>query len=445
MIEIYGKKAYRKMMDNKIYQQKAHQLIPGGAHTYSRGDDQFPINAPAILARGEGCYVWDVDGNRFLDYGMGLRSVTVGYANQRIAEAAIQQIYNGNNLTRASKVEIDAAEAMVNLIPGMDMIKFGKNGSVVTTAATKLARAFTGRKYIARCAQHPFFSYDDWFIGSTVVDSGVPEEIRGLTLQFNFNDLASAEKLFQQYPNEIACIILEPATTVEPADHFLHQLKDLCHKNGAVFILDEMITGFRWDIKGASHYYGIEADLCTFGKGMANGFSVAALMGKREIMQLGGLEHKGERVFLASTTHGAEMSSLGALLETIKVYDDLKVTDHLWAYGKRLLKEINQISNDLGISQEFYIEGVPASPNFVCKDAEGNSSLEFRTLFAQEMIKNGVLMPWIALSLAHGDLELEKTLEAVRKSLMVYQQALSDGISKYLEGRAIKPVFRVRN
>ncbi len=433
------------MNKNAEYQEKAHLYIPGGAHTYSRGDDQYPLNAPKVLEKGEGCYVWDVDGNKYLDYGMALRSVTVGYGYDRIAKAAVEQIYMGNNLTRATKIEVDAAEALVNTIPGMDMVKFGKNGSVVTTAAVKLARAYTGKKYIARCAQHPFFSYDDWFIGNTVMTSGVPEEMRSLTLQFDFNDIASAEKLFEQYPNEIACIILEPATTVEPKDNFLHKLKELCHKNGAVFIIDEMITGFRWDLKGAQHYYDIQADLTTFGKGMANGFSVAALMGKREIMQLGGLSHDKERVFLVSTTHGAEMCGLGALVETIKVYKELNVTDHLWNYGRKLIDGMNNIAKELGIADKFYVEGVAVSPNYICKDSSANISMELRTLFSQEMINNGVLMPWIALSYSHGEKELEFTLEATRKTLAIYKKALEEGIEKYLVGRPIKPVFRKYN
>ena len=433
------------MNKNAEYQEKAHLYIPGGAHTYSRGDDQYPLNAPTVLEKGEGCYVWDVDGNKYLDYGMALRSVTVGYGYDRIAKAAVEQIYMGNNLTRASKIEVDAAEALVDTIPGMDMVKFGKNGSVVTTAAVKLARAYTGKKYIARCAQHPFFSYDDWFIGSTVMTSGVPEEMRSLTLQFHFNDIASAEKLFEQYPNEIACIILEPATTVEPKDNFLHKLKELCHKNGAVFIIDEMITGFRWDLKGAQHYYDIQADLTTFGKGMANGFSVAALMGKKEIMQLGGLFHDKERVFLVSTTHGAEMCGLGALVETIKVYKELNVTDHLWNYGRKLIDGMNNIAKELGIADKFYVEGVAVSPNYICKDNSTNISMEFRTLFSQEMINNGVLMPWIALSYCHGEKEFEMTLEATRKTLGIYKKALEEGVEKYLVGRPIKPVFRKYN
>lgn len=430
---------------NKTYQKKAHQYIPGGAHTYSRGDDQYPLNAPPILERGQGCYVWDVDGNKCLDYGMALRAVTIGYGYERIANAAIQQILNGNNLTRASKIEIEAAEEMVNLIEGMDMIKFAKNGSTVTSAAVKLARAYTGKKYVARCVQHPFFSYDDWFIGSTVISSGVPDAIKDLTLQFNYNDINSVQKLFEEYPNEIACVILEPATTVEPQEEFLHKLKRICHENGAIFILDEMITGFRWHLQGAQKYYNVIPDLCTFGKGMANGFSVAALMGKREIMELGGISHDKERVFLISTTHGAEMCGLGALKETIIAYKELDVIGHLWDYGKKLIDGMNQIAKELGIQEFFYVEGLPVSPNYVCKDNEKKISLEYRTLFSQEMINNKVLMPWIALSYSHTSKELEITLEAVRNSLLVYKNALELGIEKYLKGSPIKPVFRKYN
>ncbi len=433
------------MGENQLYQKKAHQFIPGGAHTYSRGDDQYPLNAPPVLEKGKGCYVWDVEGNKYLDYGMALRAVTVGYGHESIAEKAIEQIHFGNNLTRASKIEVDAAEAMVGLIEGMDQVKFAKNGSTVTSAAVKIARAYTGRKYIARCAQHPFFSYDDWFIGDTVMTGGIPPEMASLTLQFNFNDFDSAKALFEKYKDQIACVILEPATTVEPKDNFLHKLQALCKENGTVFILDEMITGFRWHLNGAQKHYDIVPDLCTFGKGMANGFSVAALMGKKEIMDLGGLDHDKERVFLISTTHGAEMSGLGALVETIKVYKEQDVVGHLWRYGTRLLDGMNGIAKELGMSDYFYVEGVPVSPNYICKDANQEVSMAFRTLFSQEMIKNGVLMPWVALSFAHGNEELEMTLEATRKTLLTYKMAIEGKVEDHLVGRAIKPVFRKYN
>lgn len=430
---------------NQDYQEKAHTYIPAGAHTYSRADDGYPLNAPPVLARGEGAYVWDMDGNRFLDFGMALRAVTVGYGYGRIADAAIEQIHKGNNLTRASQIEVEAAEMLCNLIPWVEMVKFAKNGSNVTTAALKLARAFTGRALIAKCAQHPFFSFDDWFIGKTTVDRGVPESHSSLTLDFNYNDIHSLAALFARHPGEIAAVILEPATTDEPTDGFLQKVQQLCHSNGALLVLDEMITGFRWHLQGACRYYDVEPDLVTYGKGMANGFSVAAIGGRREIMELGGIVGPQERVFLLSTTHGAEMCGLGAFVETVKVYQELDVIGSIWHTGSKLMEGMNEIASGLGIADHFSFVGVPCSPNFITRDATGDVSLAFRTLFVQEMVKHGVLMPWVALSYSHGSNETDIALEAARKSLEVYRRALNDGVDGYLEGRPIKPVFRRYN
>ena len=272
------------------YSQRLNAVIPGGAHTYSRGDDQYPANAPQILERGEGAYVYTPEGEKFLDYGMALRAVTLGYGETSVAGAAIKQIYFGNNLTRPSLVELEAAELMCDLIPSVEMVKFAKNGSTVTTAALKIARAYTGRKYIVRCLDHPFFSYDDWFIGDTPLKRGIPEEHTVLTLHFKYNDIDSLKQLFDQYPGQIAGVIMEAATGAHPEEGFLNKVKEICHKDGALFIIDEMITGFRWHLQGAQTYYGVEPDLCTFGKGMANGFSVAAVGGKREFMNVGGIK-----------------------------------------------------------------------------------------------------------------------------------------------------------
>ena len=425
------------------YSERLNNIIPGGCHTYSRGDDQYPSNAPQIFEKGKGAYLYTPEGEKFLDYGMALRAVTLGYGEETVTNAAIKQILNGNNLTRASLIELEAAEAFVQLIPSIDMVKFAKNGSTVTTAALKIARAYTGRKYIARCIDHPFFSYDDWFIGDTPLKRGIPEEHHSLTLNFKYNDIESLAILFEKYPHDIAGVMLEPATGSHPKNNYLHRVKDLCRENGTLMILDEMITGFRWHLQGAQAYYDIEPDLCTFGKGMANGFSVAALAGKREFMEVGGIKNIGaERVFLTSTTHGAEMCGLGALVETIKFYKEHDVVEHLWKFGEMLIKEMNDIAKELQITDFFEATGIECSPNYITKDINKNVSLEFRTLFSQEMIKCGVLMPWIALSYAHTNKELEITLEAVRKSLKIYAHALNDGVNKYLKGDIIKPVFR---
>lgn len=428
------------------YSDRLNNVIPGGAHTYSRGDDQYPENAPQILGKGQGAYVYTPEGEKFLDYGMALRAVTLGYAEPTVAKAAFKQIEYGNNLTRPSLVELEAAELLCDLIPSVEMVKFAKNGSTVTTAALKVARGYTGRKYIARCIDHPFFSFDDWFIGDTPLKNGIPEEHYKLTLNFRYNDIASLEKLFEEFPEQIAGVILEPATISHPVDGFLQKVKRLCHNNGAIFILDEMITGFRWDLQGAQKYYGVEPDLCTFGKGMANGFSVAALCGKREIMNIGGIKDLDkERLFLISTTHGAEMCGLGAFIETIKFYKEHKVIDHIWSYGEKLINGMNEIAKELGLSDYFSAYGIPCSPNYATKDKDGIISMAFRTLFAQEMIKNGVLMPWIAISYAHKEEELKDTLVATKKALVVYKKALEEGYEKYLQGSIIKPVFRKFN
>ena len=435
------------MEDFKMnYSDRLNNAIPGGAHTYSRGDDQYPLNAPQIFKRGEGAYLYTPDNIKFLDYGMALRAVTLGYGQKDVANAAIEQIWNGNNLTRPSTVELEAAELLIDLIPSVDMVKFAKNGSNVTTAAVKIARAYTGRKLIARCVEHPFFSFDDWFIGDTPLKKGIPEEFSSLTCNFHYNDIDSLALLFDMYPNQIAGVILEPAASVHPANDFLNKIKDLCHKNGSLFILDEMITGFRWHLQGAQVYYNTEPDLCTFGKGMANGFSVCALAGKREFMKIGGIKEEGsERVFLTSTTHGAEMCGLGAFVKTVECYKANNIVDHLWSYGEKLIKGMNEIAKESGIQDYFEANGISCSPNYTTKDKSGNASLSFRTLFSQEMINNGVLMPWIALSYAHQKNELDVTLNAVRKSLAIYAKALENGVDKYLVGPAIKPVFRTFN
>jgi glutamate-1-semialdehyde 2,1-aminomutase len=220
----------------------------------------------------------------------------------------------------------------------------------------------------------------------------------------------------------------------------------LAHRNSALLILDEMISGFRWHLRGAQTFYGVEPDMSTFGKGMANGYSVAALVGRREIMEIGGIRSEGaERVFIMSTTHGAEMPSLGAFIETVRIYQEADVVGHMWRYGERLFEELRSLSSSLGLADQFEMQGSYISMNYVTRDAEGAVSAPMRTLFAQEMARCGVLMPWVAVSLAHDDEELRLTLDAAEQALKVYRQALSEGWRKYLVGPPIKPVFRGRN
>lgn len=422
-----------------------YRLIPGGAHTYSKGFDQFPANAPFHLERGEGVRVWDRFDREFLDWTMGLRAISLGYGYKSPIEAAIAQIWKGSNFSRPSYIETEFAQDLVDLTPCAEMVKFAKNGSTATTAAVKLARAFTGRDMVALCKDHPFFSYDDWFIGTTPCNNGVPEAISNLSLTFRYNDADSIAKLFDAHPGRIAAVILEAATTAHPLPGFLQEVQALCRRHGAVFILDEMITGFRWHLNGAQSYYGIEPDLATFGKGIANGFSVAALVGRRDIMELGGLNHKQRRVFLVSTTHGAENHALAAASATLRVFREEGVVEHMWAIGGMLIEALKVAARDAGIEHAFRVDGVPCLPQYACLDAEGRPSAPLRTLFLQEMVRGGVLFNYIAPSFSHTTVDVERTAEAARASFEVYARALEDGWERYLVGPQIKPVFREYN
>ena len=423
-------------------QKQAHSIIPGGAHTYAKGDDQYPLLAPGFLARGQGCHVWDIDGNEFIEYGMGLRAVALGHAYRPVVEAAYQQMLLGNNFTRPATIELNCAQELLSLVRDAEMVKFAKDGSDVTSAAVRLSRAYTGRDLIARCADQPFFSVDDWFIGDTPMSAGIPEAVQALTLQFRYNDADSLRALFEQNPGKIACVILEAATAVEPEKNFLSVVQALCRKEGAIFILDEMITGFRWHIGGAQSVYGVTPDLSTFGKAMGNGFSIAALAGRKELMELGGLQHNKDRVFLLSTTHGAENHSLAAAIQTMRIYRDEKVVDHLYMKGQRLRSGINRAIESLDLLGYFEVLGRPSNLIYATRDQSQQQSQAFRTLFLQETIRRGLLMPSLVVSFSHTDADIDRTIDAVGEALRIYRQALEDGVEKYLYGRPVKPVFR---
>ncbi len=424
---------------------RVHELIPGGCHTYAKGDDQYPQLAPAFIARGQGSHVWDVDGNEYIEYGMGCRAVTLGHAFPAVVKAAQEAMLNGANFTRPAVVELECAEKLLGMIEGAEMVKFAKDGSSVTTAALKLARAYTGRDHVACCSDHPFFATHDWFIGTTPCDAGIPQAVKDLTLQFRYNDVDSVRDLFERYPNRIAALILEAAKVDDPQDGYLHKVRDLCHAHGAVFILDEMITGFRWHNGGAQRYYDLVPDLSTFGKALGNGFSVSALLGKRELMELGGLYHDRERVFLLSTTHGAEPHALAAAIAVIDTYQNEPVIERMNQQGTKLQVGANQAIRRHGLSDYVQVLGRPSNLVFVTRDPQKQRSQWFRALFMQEIIKRGILGPSFVISYAHSDEDVEKTVQAVDAAMKVYGRALEDGPQRYLVGPPTKPVYRRYN
>ena len=424
--------------------RRAHELIPGGSHTYAKGDDQYPEQSPGFITRGDGCHVWDVDGNEFIEYGMGLRAVTLGHAYPPVIEAVEKQLSRGTNFTRPSPLEVECAESLLSFLPRAEMVKFSKDGSTATAGAVRLARAATGRDKIAFCKDHPFFSYEDWFIGTTPLSAGIPQVVSGLSLGFYYNDIESLQQLFAENPGEIAAVILEPEREESPRDDFLHQVEQMCHREGALFILDEMITGFRWDRGGGQGLYGLDPDLSCFGKAMANGFALSALVGKREVMELGGYDHDRDRVFLLSTTHGAESHALAAAMAVHEVYRREDVIGFLHRQGKRLREGVEEVAAARGVKEYFGVSGRDCNLVYVTKDSKGERSQEFRTLFMQEMIRRGILGPSFVVSYSHSDADIDRTVEAVEESLVVYAKALENGVDDYLEGRPVRPVGRKR-
>jgi len=434
-----------KFTRSNALRKKAHDLIPGGCHTYAKGDDQYPELSPGFIVRGEGSKVWDVDGNEFIEYGQGNRSVGLGHANPNVIEAVQRAVVCGSNFSRPATIEAEAAEALLSMVPSGDMVKFCKDGSDATTAALKLARAYTGRNLVACCRDQPFFATNDWFMGTTPLDSGIPKCVKAMTLTFGYNDIDGLTQMFQKYPNKIAGVIMEPAKYADPDKGFLNAVRDLCHTNGALFIIDEMITGFRWHNGGGQAYYGVDPDLSCWGKAMANGFSVSALVGKRKYMELGGLSHRSERVFLLSTTHGAETHSLAATIANMQVYQREPVIQTLFQRGERLLTEGTQLIERHGLAKNFQILGKPCCLVYNALDQDGKPCQAMRSLFLQETIQGGILMGSLVVSYSHSNEDIDKTLSVMDDALQVYRNALENGVEHYLVGKPTQSVYRRYN
>ncbi|MBC6699263.1 glutamate-1-semialdehyde 2,1-aminomutase [Hymenobacter sp. BT190] len=430
---------------SQALQARFHAAIPGGAHTYAKGDDQFPEHMAPYIVRGDGCRVWDVDGNEFIEFGAGLRSVTLGHAYAPVVAAARRQLELGVNFGRPAVLELEAAEDFLEFTQAGDMVKFTKNGSDATSAAVKLARAATGRDLVAICQDHPFFSCDDWFMGTTPLAAGIPQAVQALTVGFRYNNLDSAQTLFATYPGQIACLLLEVEKDVPPAPGFLAGLRHLCDQHGAVLIFDEIITGFRWHNHGAQGYHGVRPDLSTWGKALANGFSLAALTGRRELMELGGLHHAQDRVFLLSTTYGAETHALAAARAVMHEYRTQPVVEHLWSVGRQLAAGLYQAACEQGVQAQVQAVGKPCGLIYTTRDAAGQHSAALRTLFLQETMRRGLLMPSLIVNYSHTPAIINQVLEQLYEVLGVYRQALENGVEHYLVGAPVKSVYRTRN
>jgi glutamate-1-semialdehyde 2,1-aminomutase len=430
-------------MTHRIATPPLMDLVPGGCHTYSKGPDQFPSNAPAAIVKGQGARVLGDDDRWYVEWGMGLTAVSLGHGHPEVCAAAAAANADGTNFIRPSTLEAAAAARFLDTFGG-DMVKFCKNGSVATTAAVKLARGFTGRRKIALPYEHPFFSYDDWFIGTTDADLGIPEDQKALSLRFHYNDLASLEAIFAEHGPDMAGVILEPVKFDAPEPGFLEGIRALCDRYGAVFILDETIAGLKWTMRGGQGYFKVAPDLSVWGKGLANGFSACALSGRRDIMSIGGSNQTGRKLFLVSTTHGAESGGLAAMMATIDIFQRSDVIGDNWRRGARLKDEMLASVRRHALDRHLVVKGYPCLLLFTFTDIPEARGLEWKTLIMQEMARHGVLSQGVLYpTLSHDDAIVDETVAAFDAALVRVAEAWATGSTRgFLEGPAIKPVFR---
>lgn len=425
----------RSIVKSDQWWARAEKLIPCGTQTLSKGPTQFVKGvAPKYLKSGKGCHVFDVDGNEYIDHSMGLMSIILGYSYQRVNDAIIKQLENGTTFTLMHPLEVELAEILVECIPCAEMVRYGKNGSDATSAAVRLARAYTNKDKIACCGYH---GWQDWYIGTTERNAGVPEAVKKLSLTFNYNDIESLKKLFDENQDQIAAVIMEPVGVIEPKNNFLEKVKKVTHENNALLIFDEIITGFRWALGGAQEYFKVTPDLTAFGKTMANGMPISALTGKEEVMK------KLEEVFF-SLTFGGECLSLAASIATIKEIREKNVVKHLWKQGRKIQDGLNKIVKQHGIEKNVECIGYPPRTYVKFVDENDRDWLELKSLFQQEVIKRGVLFSGLhSPCFSHTDDDIEKTLEVYDDATRVVRKALDEGnIKKYMEGEFVKPVFR---
>ena len=429
--------APRRLERSAEWFERAKQVIPGCAQTFSKGHTQhIPGVSPLLLQRGQGCRVWDVDGNEYIDYIQGLLPNILGYAHPEVNAAASAQYAQGHSFSLPHPLEIELAERLTRLIPCAEMVRFGKNGSDATSGAVRAARAYTGRDRVACCGYH---GWQDWYIGSTPRNAGVPQAVRDLTHKFAYNDLKSLETTLEAHPGEFAAVILEPFNFTEPQPGFLQGVKDLAHRHGALLIFDEICVGFHFGLGGAQKLFGVTPDLACFGKAMGNGYPIACVVGRTDVMNV------FAEIFF-SFTFGGEVASLAA---TMKVLDLLEQTDALArieSQGRRIQDGFNTLAASAGLSHRFRCVGRPNWSLVQYLGADGKDCLLTRSLFQQEAVKRGVLLlATHNMSAAHGDADVEQTLEAYAAVFKTLAGWLSDANpARFLEGPMIQPVFRVR-
>jgi len=423
----------RKLEHSYQLKHKAERLIPSCTQTFSKGPTQFVQGvAPVFLVRGHGSHVWDVDGNEYIDYPMALGPIILGYDYPSVTEAVIRQVRDGTTFSLPHPLELEVAEMLVEIIPCAEMVRFAKNGSDATSGAVRLARAYTGRDIIACCGYH---GWHDWYIGTTTRNKGVPKAMQELTIPFEYNNIESLKRIFAQHPSQVAAVIMEPFGLVQPQNDFLQEVRDLTHTEGVLLIFDEIITGFRLAMGGGQQYFDVTPDLACFGKAMANGYPVAAVVGRREFMQL------FDEVFF-SFTFGGETVSLAAALATVREMRDKNVIGHLWEQGQKLKDGFNVLAREFYVEQYTECVGSPPRTVVMFRDETGAESLLLKSLFQQECLKRGVFFSG-GHNYSHSNSDIDRTLRVYRTVMEILEESIksSDALRK-LDGNPVQPIFR---
>ena len=416
---------------------RAEATIPIGSQTFSKSRTQYPVGiSPLFATRAKGPYLWDLDGNKYIDLVSNLASITLGYRNRKVDSAVRKQMNLGNGFSLPGTLEAVVAEKITSLVPSAEMVRFGKNGTDATSAAIRLARAYTGRDYVAVCGYH---GWQDWFIGSTSRNKGVPKKTSALTLTFKYNDIKSLEKMFSKHPKGIAAVILEPMTYEFPENKFLEKTKKLCQKYGAVLIFDETITGFRFSKGGAQEIFQVTPDLSTFGKGIANGYPLSVVCGSREIMR------EMENIFF-SGTFGGELLSLAAANVVLGMHQKDEISPRLNKYGEELSRDLQKVIDQADMSGLLEIKGHPTWKFLEWKDGSEFTAPELKTYFMQEMFRRGILiLSTHNVTLAHNKKIRGVIISKYERVLTLMKKAISEGnLKDKLEVMPLKPLFKVR-
>jgi glutamate-1-semialdehyde 2,1-aminomutase len=417
--------------------KRALETIPLGSQTFSKSKSHYPLGvSPYFIKKGVGSHVWDVDGNEYIDFVNSLCAVTLGYNDCDVTKAVQEQINDGCIFSLPHPIEVEVAEKIVSMVPCAEMVRFGKNGSDATAGAIRLARAYTKRDRVAVCGYH---GWQDWYIGSTSRNKGVPKAVQDLTDTFAYNDINSLKKIFKAWPDQVAAVILEPMNINEPKDCFLEELKEITHKNGAILIFDETITGFRYANGGAQEYFGVSPDLATLGKGIANGYPLSAVVGREEIMKL------MEEIFF-SFTFGGEALSLAASFATMEKLQREPVIETLKYQGQKVLKNVEKLIDKHKIGHIVTIAGHPSWSFLLFKDPNINKQFEIKTLFLQEVFKRGILtIGTHNMSYSHSDKDLERLFTVYDEIFPILKDASdNNNAGKYLRCSPLEPVFKIR-